>query len=332
MIRAGIVGLGTISGAHIDAISKLPDVELAAVCDIDSSKNKLQGIPFYTDYEKMIQTEKLDVVHICLPHYLHVPVTEDIASHRINVFCEKPVAMNTSQAKELIRFADKHQKVKIGICLQNRSNRSVIKLKQLIDSGDYGKVVATEGKVFWYRTKVYYESSPWRGLKAKAGGGCMINQSVHTLDLLNYLGGTIKSLKAIEGQILDYGIEVEDSVMASLHYENGASGLFTATLANYKNDSVELTIKLEHGMFQIQDSTLYSIEADGSKIEIVEDDRMNGEKFYYGTGHQNTISQFYKAIEDNTEDYIHASDALMSIRLIDAINKASENGSAETLV
>ena len=146
MKRAAIIGCGTIFQVHLPIIVANPEIELCAVCDNNPAvQEKLpaaaKAVPFYTDYEELLEKEHPDVVHLCLPHYLHVPVSEYFASHGVNVFCEKPVGLNTAQAKEFVEFEAAHPEVKIGICLQNRLNRTTVELKKIIDGGEYGKVI-----------------------------------------------------------------------------------------------------------------------------------------------------------------------------------------------
>ena len=328
MKKAAIIGLGDISFIHIRGVLDNPEIELAAVCDIDEAAKAQapEGVPFYTDYKEMIAAVKPDVVHVCLPHYLHVPVSEEIAAMGINVFCEKPMALNAEEGRGFVEFEAAHPEVKMGICLQNRCNETVEMLKGIIDSGEYGKVVGCKGIVPWARPKSYYDVKPWRGKWATAGGGCMINQSVHTLDLLYYMCGTIKSVKASVSQLLDYGIEVEDTVSARLDFENGAQGLFIATNANYKNENVQISVKLENAEFEITDNRLYRICEDGTKEFLVENATLPGTKFYYGASHAKLIAKFYKAVEKGHGEYIHVRDSLMSIRLIDAIQRSGRTG------
>ncbi len=328
MKKAAVIGLGDISSTHLDAISNNPEIELAAVCDIDESRKEAapKGVPFYTDYHEMFEEIHPDVAHICLPHYLHVPVSMDAVLKGINVFCEKPVALNSEQGKQFVEFEEAHPECHIGICLQNRFNPTTVMLKDIIDSGEYGKLTGIRGLVPWERSASYYEDKPWRGRWETAGGGCMINQSVHTLDLLYYLGGPIDHLHASVSQILDYGIEVEDTVSASLHFANGARGLFMATNANYKNESVQISVSLENGEFIIDDAVLYQIDKDGNRKVLAEDDRRYGVKFYYGSSHSKIIARFYRALEEDSQNYLHVRDAYMSICLIDAIQESGRLG------
>lgn len=333
MKKAAVIGLGDISMIHIMAIQENPEIILAAVCDIDEERKTAapEGVPFYTDYKEMVREEHPDVVHVCLPHYLHKPVSEELAGMGVHVFCEKPVALNTKQAEEFTAVEAAYPDIYMGICLQNRENETVEMLKDIINSGEYGNITGVKGIVPWARPKSYYDVKPWRGKWETAGGGCMINQSVHTLDLLYYLAGPITGLKATVAQILDYGIEVEDTVAARLTFANGASGLFMATNANYKNESVQISVQLEKAEFVIVDNILYRIEDDGSRTRLEEDARLPGSKFYYGASHGKLIGKFYKALEEGTRDYTHVKDAEMSIRLIDAIHASGRTGEYVTV-
>lgn len=328
MKRAAVIGLGDISAVHLMAIEANPQITLCAVCDIDLANEVKapEGVPFYQDYKEMAEQEKPDCVHICLPHYLHYPVAKDLVERGFSVFCEKPVALNTQQAEAFERLEAEHPEVMIGICLQNRRNETTEVLKELIDSGEYGAVTGISGMVPWCRPKAYYTQKPWRGRMETAGGGCMINQSVHTLDLLYFLGGSIKGVTASVSQLLDYGIEVEDTVTARLDFENGAKGMFFATIADYKNDSVQIEVALEKGDFQIRDNVLYQLLSDGQKKRLMEDKKMPGTKFYYGASHDRLIGEFYQALEQGKGPYIRVQDAKMSIRLIDAVQKSGKTG------
>lgn len=333
MKKAAVIGLGDISSIHIMCIQNNPAITLAAVCDTDESRREQapEGVPFYTSYQDMIAREKPDVVHICLPHNLHVPVSMSAVEMGVHVLCEKPMALNAVQGQEFADFEERHPDIHMGICLQNRFNESVEALKSIIDSGEYGEVCATKGMVPWARSRDYYEGKPWRGKWDTAGGGCMINQSVHTLDLLYHLGGPVAGVKASVSQLLGYGIEVEDTVMANLSYENGAHGLFIATNANYKNESVQISIQLDKAEFSIIENVLYRMVPDGGRERLAEDARLLGSKFYYGASHEKLINKFYDSIEKNNQDYLHVRDAFMSMRLIDSIQESGRRGTYAAL-
>lgn len=329
MMKAAIVGFGTISIVHIDAIASNPGMELVAICDINAelASKVPAGVKFYTDYKQMVQEVKPDVVHNCLPHYLHYPVTKDLVEMGCNVFCEKPIALNSAEAEKFAALEKAHPEVKIGVCLQNRMNETTEELKKIIDSGKYGKVIGARGFVPWHRGKDYYDAQPWRGTWKYAGGGSMINQSLHTLDLLYFLCGDIKKLHAVVGQTNEYGVEIEGDVIARLEYANGANGLFFATNNNWTNESVQIRVALEKGVFHIEDNTLYKVDPDSSREVIVKAPKLEGIKFYYGASHSRLVARFYKAVAENTDDYIHISEGAMVIRLMDAIFRSANTSS-----
>jgi UDP-N-acetyl-2-amino-2-deoxyglucuronate dehydrogenase len=329
MLKVAVIGLGDISKIHIPAIQENPNVELVAVCDLNESlKDTAPGVNFYTDFHEMLEKEALDCVHNCLPHYLHYPVTKACVEKGVHVFQEKPLGLNTEEGQALVKLEEDHKDVKIGVCLQNRYNESFESLNEIISSGEYGNILGVKGLVAWFRAKTYYDVKPWRGQMEYAGGGVMINQALHTLDLMQLVGGKIESIRGSFDQLLDYGIEVEDTATAHIHFKNGAKGLFFATNANAVNSSVELQVIFEKGKFTIKDSILTRVTEEGKKVELVEDAKLPGSKFYYGASHAKIINQFYQCIIQDTQEYVHAKDALVSIEMIDAIRKSSETKQA----
>jgi len=329
MMKAAIIGFGTISIVHIDAIASNPGMELVAICDINEelAAKVPEGVMFYTDYRKMVEEVKPDVVHNLLPHYLHYPVTKELVEMGCNVFCEKPIALNTKEAEQFCELERAHPEVKIGVCLQNRMNETTEELKKIIESGEYGKIVGIRGFVPWRRGKEYYDAQPWRGKWKYAGGGSMINQSLHTLDLLYFLGGDIQRLHAVVGQTNEYPeVEVEGDIIARLEFANGADGLFFATNNNWTNESVQIRVAMERGIFHIEDNTLWKIEADSSRTLICKAPKLEGIKFYYGASHTRLIARFYNAVKNNTDDYIHISEGAMIVRLMDSIFRSSNTG------
>jgi predicted dehydrogenase len=325
MIRAAIVGLGGISRVHIAAIESLQNVSLVAVCDTDSSKKVPSGAVFYTDYEKMFERERPDVVHICLPHFLHYPVAKKAAEAGCHVFAEKPLAMNEKEAVEYLKLEDRYG-VKICLCLQNRLNPTTETLYRLLRGGEYGALTGIRGTVAWYRPREYYEAGPWRGIMAQAGGGCMINQAIHTIDLMQYFAGSpVVSVRGTIAQLLDYGIEVEDTAAGRIAFENGAVGLFSASVANYTDENVELSLRCEGGEFLLRDRKLFRLQGGEHELLAADDVEYAG-KAVYGNSHVKLIDTFYRAVEAGGGWYIHPTEGLPSIRIIDAIRESAETG------
>lgn len=325
MLKAAVIGLGDIAQIHVPLLQSMKQVELVALCDIDDQKkDAFQGtFTFYSDYQEMLEKEDLDVVHICLPHYLHYAVSKVCAEHGVHVLQEKPLALNATEGR-LSKEMELHVSTKCCLCLQNRMNASFIKCKQIIEEGIYGNLVSITGIVAWARGEAYYTSKPWRGMWKYAGGGVMINQSIHTLDLMQLLGGEIYAIKGNVCNLLDYDIEVEDTASAHIQFKNNVKGWFVATNANHVNDSVHLEIHMEKAVLRIQDSKLYVLKPGEDTVELIEDAVLAGPKSYYGAGHRLVFEDFYRAIEQDTSAYIHLHEGMVSMKMIDAIQASSK--------
>ena len=328
MLKAAVIGCGVISQIHIPVLMGMEDVDLVAVCDIDPAKKPdLPGtVRFYTDYRELLEKEHPDVVHICLPHYLHYPVSRFFADNGVHVFCEKPAARDSYELEQFIAVEDAHPELKMGICFQNRFNDTSLKLCELVQSGEYGKILGAYAANPWYRDQQYYNNGTWRGDFKLAGGGCMINQAIHLIDLMGLVCGPVKSLKGASLNLLDLAIDVEDTAVAKLDFENGARGVFFATLANSYNAGPFLEIRMEKAIFQIDSRKLYQLDETGERKMIVEDRALEGSKFYYGSSHGRLIRRFYDAILQNTDDYVHVKDARLSNQVIDAIVRSGVIG------
>jgi predicted dehydrogenase len=327
MILSAVIGLGVIGKVHIEAVQSLKNARLVAACDTDSAKKSVvpQDARFYTDYKEMLEKEKPGVVHICLPHYLHYPVAKYCAEKGFNVFAEKPLALNAEEGERYCGL-EKQYNVKICLCLQNRLNTTTEALYNLLRSGDYGRVTGIRGSVAWFRSKEYYREGPWRGVMAQAGGGCMINQAIHTMDLMQYFAGSpLKSVKGTAGQMLDYGIEVEDTAAGHIVFENGAAGLFTASVANYTDENVEISVRCEKGEFLMRDKKLFRIKDGGQELITSESAAFAG-KAVYGNSHIKLIDQFYTVLDTGQGWYIHPEEGLPSLKMIDAIRESSRTG------
>lgn len=331
MKRVAVIGLGEIAKTHIPILREMDQIELCAVCDIDESRRSLApDVSFYTDYHQMLLTEKPDCVHLCLPHWLHYPVAVDAAKMGIHIFCEKPLALNVKEAEEFAQLEQDFPQVKMGLCLQNRYNETTEELVRIIQSGEYGAVTSIYANVVWARSLSYYQASPWRGKMETAGGGVMMNQSIHTLDLMQLFAGEIDSIRGNICQLLDYGIEVEDTATARIQFKNGAVGTFFATVAYAVNNNVEIFVELEKASFVMRNNTLYRKTAEGEG-KVIEDARLPGSKFYYGASHAKLIHIFYEDLESGEVRYPRAADGVISMRMIDAIRTSSASGKAEHL-
>lgn len=325
MLKIGIIGLGDISAIHLNTIEANSNVALVAACDIDNAmQTKVPNAQFFTNFENMLKEVDLDCVHICLPHHLHVSATTACVERGIHVLQEKPLSINAKEGLKLIQLEQKYPDTKICVCFQNRFNETFQTLKQIVQSKKFGEIIGIKGIVTWFRPESYYTDKPWRGKLDTAGGGVLINQAIHTLDLMQLLCGPVDTIKGNVSQLLDYQIEVEDTASAHINFKNGANGMFFATNANFGNSSIELQVIFENEKFTIKDNILTRVNKEGYKIHIIEDKKLPGTKSYYGPSHGTLINQFYDSIYNHTKNYIHVKDALPSIAIIDAIQKSSQ--------
>jgi predicted dehydrogenase len=327
MLKTAIIGLGDISSVHLAAIASMTGVRLIAGCDIDEGRRTAlpANTAFYTDYRELLKKEKPDVVHICLPHYLHYSVARATAEAGCNIFAEKPLALTYTEGLEYAKLEQQYG-VKICICLQNRLNPTSERLMELLASGEYGAVTGVRGVVAWKRTKAYYDAKPWRGNMAQAGGGNMINQALHTLDLMQYfVQSGIMRVKGCITQLTDYGIEVEDTAVAFISFENGATGLFTGSNANSADVPAEIEVTCEKAIFTIRYQTLVQ-QVNGVETALAQDINPSVGKTVYGNCHEKLIARFYSILEGGDGAYIHPHDAIPVTRLIDTIRESSETG------
>lgn len=328
-LNAAIVGCGAIHTCHLEALQQIPDVVLRAIVDINAEKGQRlateYGCHFYQDYQEMLQDVAIDVVHICTPHALHKPMILAALAAGKQVFCEKPVAMNMADVEE-IKAAESQATGRLGVCYQNRLNPTSLALRQLLDEHALGRMLSIKAFLTWSRTPPYYLNSAWRGRYATEGGSLLINQAIHTLDLMQWFGGGVTRLKGVvDCTRLADTIDTEDTAMATFDFNNGASGLFFASNTHTLDAPLQLDIHCEQGELQLRDNTLWRI-ADGKKAMVASDTTpYNHSKSYWGIGHFQAIRQFYQAIQhrENTP-FTGISDAAKSLQLVEAIYRSSQ--------
>ncbi len=300
-MRIGIVGCGGIAVTHAKCLKKCSEHELVAYADIKLERAEAFAAEYggnaYASMEDMIDQERIDAIHICTPHYLHAPMAIHGLKSGLHVFMEKPPVISKEQWKELKETAAASE-CQLGLCFQNRYNSSIIKVKEMITSGEAGKVLGARGFVTWNRRAEYYSENDWRGRLEYEGGGALINQSVHTLDLLHYLvGQRLQSVDAVIGNHHLKGIiEVEDMMSAYVKYPE-AVVCFYATTA-YNADSAPLIeVNCEHMVIRIEDMNVTCYHKNGEVVQIPIEGKLGYGKSYWGAGHEDCIADFYTSIE-----------------------------------
>ncbi len=299
MLYAAIIGCGSIAPVHAYALAQLKDVQLAACADILPERaQKLAGeygLKAYSSLEELLDKQRVDVVHLCTPHYLHTPMAAIAAACGVHVFTEKPPVIDREQWASL---NDTANKVRVGVCFQNRYNGSVVKLKQLLDDGALGKVMGARAFVTWNRGAEYYTQSGWRGSQKTEGGGVLINQAVHTLDLLVYLLGKPENIQAsVSNRHLQGIIEVEDTVDAYMTI-NGAPVLFYATTAYCANSPVYVEIMCENAVVRMEKEILTISWSSGQEERHAFEHGLPVAKDYWGAAHVFCVRDYYDALKE----------------------------------
>jgi len=317
-MRAVLIGCGAISQNHASILKEMKGrVDLVALCDTVPENAKVLmetvglDLPVYTDYREMFDQVMPDAVHICTPHFLHAQMAIDALDRGIHVFLEKPAAMTPRQLAEL-EEAEKRSKATLCVCFQNRFLTCNQTAMEKIRSAEAGKILGARAFVTWYRGGEYYTESPWRGKLATEGGSVLMNQSIHTLDLLLWFLGEPKTVDGAIGNYQNTMNETEDTAHLYMTFPQGQKALFYATNTYCKSAKIEWEVVCEN-------MTLRSV---GHKLFINDEpvvtrqEGSNAGKAVWGKGHSILIGEFYRALEEGKESPVPLSSAAVPLRAI----------------
>lgn len=332
-MKIAIVGCGSIAAVHADCVEKSANHRLIAFADTRKERaeqfaNKYHGIA-YESYKEMIEAEEIDVIHICTPHYTHVPIAIYSLEHGVNVFMEKPPVISLEQLEQLEMVqTDKY----LGFCFQNRYNPSVLEVKKLLESGEAGQIYGARGMVTWNRSSSYYTQSEWRGKIETEGGGALMNQSVHTMDLLAYFLGTPLLVDAVmANHHLKDVVEVEDMMEAFIQFEGGKKASFYATTAYVDDVPPIIELSCENRTIRIEDFEVTYYYKNG-KVERPSIERKDGlGKSYWGCGHGDCIQDFYQSIDNKVPFALDLSHMKETILLMLGMYESAQKGKEITL-
>jgi UDP-N-acetyl-2-amino-2-deoxyglucuronate dehydrogenase len=323
MTTAAVIGCGTISVVHLEAIKKLEGADLVAVCDADPDRagaaGQQYGVPAFSSHRQLLDDVRPDVVHVCTPHDQHVPVAIDCLEAGVNVLVEKPVAATVPEAERLIAAARRHPEVKAAICLQNRYNAATRAARTLLGSGELGAVRGGSATLLWHRGPEYYRARPWRGRRRDSGGGVLINQAIHTLDLLEWLLGDVVDVRGHTARYgLDGVVDVEDTAAVLLEHGSAARSVVFATVTNVTDTPVTIEIVTERAVLLIRGDLTVSY-LDGRTETVAERRVAAGGKAYWGASHEFLIADFYRTLDQPEPFWIDPHEGTRSLRLVDRI-------------
>ena len=317
---------------HAESLKATRGVKLAAVCDVKrtraAEKAKKYRCPAYTDYRKMLREERLDAVHICTPHYLHKQMILEAAKRGVNVLTEKPMGLDPKEAASEISAAKKAG-ITLGVIFQNRFNPGSQLVKKRIVEGKLGQLKAARLVLSYHKPDSFYKKSDWKGRSSKEGGGVVIDQAIHFLDLLRWLApGPIDYVEAHCANRMHSFINVEDSADGVIMFKSGFCAVFH--LINYYSydDDPEIEIDCEKARVNmVKDSA--SIEYKSGRRETAGPrsteliDYGPGARSYWGSCHFHQIREFYEALRAGRKPAVTAEDAARTQALVAAIYESS---------
>lgn len=326
MFKAAIVGCGDVSIVYAEAIAAL-GAEIVAVADLDHAAalklaQKTQATA-YSSLQELLAQETIDVLHITTPHDQHIDLALMALKAGVHVLVENPLANELDQAQRLLDYLKENpQAPKIGVCFQNRYNVSSVELRRPLEEGELGEIRGAYASVVWTRTSDYYSAKPWRGQQIRSGGGLLMNQAIHTLDLLQWFLGPVTKVRG-EVSTDKYGeiIDVEDSAHAFFTHESGISSSFYGTLANSRHRSVEIELDWENALVKLKDGlTVTWINRAESQVEHYPERTQNSAgRTYWGVSHELLIRDFYGHLDSAKPFWIGPQEALASPRMAKAL-------------
>ncbi|GEN56151.1 oxidoreductase [Halolactibacillus alkaliphilus] len=333
-LRVAIIGCGRIFPMHAASVVHQPDTKLVAVCDIDMERAleqaKLYKCEAYPNYINLFNEVDIDVIHICLPHYLHEEITIEAAKRGIHVLTEKPISISNQSAEKMISFCEDCN-VKLGVIFQSRYNHSAQLVKSLLTKGELGHIHSANLILTWNRSNQYYSESDWKGTWDKEGGGVVIDQAIHSFDLLNwFIDSEIDFIDASIHQRVNTEIEVEDTAEGIIKYKNNTTLSFY-TMNHYSYDApIKLELDCEKALVKFIGSKATITFNDGREYKVENDPRetieySNGTKDYWGVSHVKQITDFYNAIKNNEQLFIDGNQALKTQRIVSGIYQSAKN-------
>ena len=335
-IGFGIIGCGVIAPWHAKGIESAEGAKLIAVSDLDEEKarkfGEVNSADYYVNYDEMLKRNDIDAVCICTPSSLHPAQAVTAARMGKHILTEKPMAITLNGADEMIDVCRKNN-VKLAVIFQRRMAGVYPKIKQAIDRAELGKLILGDIYMKYYRSQQYYDSAEWRGTYKYDGGGALMNQGSHLIDLLQWYMGEVDTVFGY-AETLARNIEVEDTSVAALRFKNGALGIIEGTTAVCSPIGHRLEIHGEKGTVMIEGERLKKwtlMDENGEEIDMTKTDDeiaqfVKAEDTDPTTGHKNLIQDFVKAIREDREPFINGEEGRKSLQLILSIYESARTG------
>jgi predicted dehydrogenase len=347
--RAAVIGAGLVGDWHVRVLPKLAETKLVAVCDADVSranaslaKHQVSGVPVYQTTAEMYRKEELDSVHICTPSGSHLEIAGEAMALGKSIVCEKPLEISTERVDQMIEEA-KRRSVRIAGIFQNRWNEANRTIRSATESGRFGRLTWAGSFTPWYRPDKYYAPGGWRGTWKMDGGGAVMNQGIHQIDLLQWIMGPVKRVSAYAASRIHDTIEVEDTMSCALEFANGAFGTFVSTTAMWPGSPTRLEVGGEKGT-AVSENGLKRFEfaekqpADADLLE-----RLNPAKATNSGGgksagdagvdlHSLNIGSIYRAWNEGKEAETWGPEARKAVAIVQAMYESVRGGGTSVAV
>ncbi len=330
-----IIGCGVISPFHARAIQEIKGVKLVIVCDaVEKSAEKTGkefGVKWTSNLDEVLSNSDVDIVNICTPSGLHRDIAIKAAKAGKHLIVEKPLEITLPKCDEIIKAA-RENKVKLAVIFSSRFKDGAQKLKKAIEKKRFGQIALADAYVKWYRPQEYYDSGAWRGTWKIDGGGALMNQSIHTIDLLQWFMGDVESITAITRTIV-HKIEVEDTACAILQFKNGALGVIEGSTACFPGTDARIAIHGEKGTAildegEISEWIFKEPEPSGKDMKQKEGTVSSGAqdptKKMTHEAHRRQITDTVEAILDDREPLVNGEEGKKAVEIILAIYKSGK--------
>jgi UDP-N-acetyl-2-amino-2-deoxyglucuronate dehydrogenase len=335
----GIIGMGNISTFHAKCIQQIDVCKLIAVCSRSEGKAKKAAqeydVPYYTNYIDLIGRDDIDVISICTPSGMHLEPALVAAQTGKHILVEKPIEITLQRADQIIN-ACQEANVKLAVIFQNRFSKTVKRLREAVQQGQLGKLILGDAYIKWHRTQEYYDTGGWRGTLKGDGGGALINQSIHTIDLLQWIMGPVKT---VYGQVATsiHQIEGEDLGLALLTFDNDAMGIIEGSTSIYPGFPERLEIYGEKGSVILEGGSIKTWEIQGVKpkpkklLADKKSGRASDPIAISIEGHLAQYRDFIDAIENDREPLVNGIEGRKSLEIVLAIYRSSNEGKSVQL-
>jgi UDP-N-acetyl-2-amino-2-deoxyglucuronate dehydrogenase len=340
--RCAVVGTGMVGSTHVKVLPSIAAAKMVAVCDHkpENAQNALKkaevsGVPIYSDLGEMLRREKIDVIHLATPSGAHMEPALVAIEAGVNVICEKPLEISLERADRIIAAA-KAKNVRVAGIFQNRWKPENRALRQAAEEGRFGKVAWAGAFTPWYRTDQYYADGGWRGTWKWDGGGAIMNQSIHAIDLLQWIAGPVRRVSAYAASRIHSAIEVEDTATCALQFSSGAFGTIVGTTALFPGQPARIEIGGSDGtgiaeiglkMFKFReerpsDKELLAQLGSGGANPAANPAAMGMEN------HRRNIESILSAWEEGRDAETHALEARKSLAIVLALYESARRDGA----